>query len=96
MDDLVSYGSTGLVVLDSSSNTVIKKPRGPKFAPHIDVERRIYQRLTQNGGHKGGILSFHGDFEDRIRPEYAPGLDLKTLRLQGKARTAVELGFTNR
>ena len=77
MQDLVSYGSTGLVVLDSSSNTVIKKPLDPEYAPHIDVERRIYQRLTQKGGHRG-ILKFHGVFEDGIRLEYAAEFDLKS------------------
>lgn len=81
MDDLVSYGSIGLMVLDSSSNTVIKKPHGPEFAAHMDIERRIYERLTRNGGHRG-ILAFHGVFEDGIRLEYAPGLDLKSANIE--------------
>jgi serine/threonine protein kinase len=77
MDDLVSYGSTGLVVLDSTSDTVIKKPLDPEFASSVDIERRIYERLTEKGGHKG-ILCFRGVFEDGIRLEYAAELDLKS------------------
>ena len=76
MEDLVSHGSTGLVVLDSSSNTVIKKPLDPEYASYIDFERRIYERLTEKGDHKT-ILKFHDVFEDGIRLEYATEFDLK-------------------
>jgi len=77
IEDLVSYGSTGLVVLDSSSDTAIKKPLDPEFAPYIDIERQIYQRIKLRGCHKG-ILSFHGVVEDGIRLEYASEFDLKS------------------
>jgi serine/threonine protein kinase len=75
--DLVGYGSTGLVVLDASSKTVIKKPIDQKFDDCISIERLIYERFAQNGGHNG-VLSYHGVFEDGIRLEYAALHDLKS------------------
>ncbi|OBT70001.1 hypothetical protein VE03_00364 [Pseudogymnoascus sp. 23342-1-I1] len=59
LQDLVGYGNTGLVVLDSSSNTVIKTPIDEKCTNYLTIERLIYERLTQSGGHSG-ILSYHG------------------------------------
>lgn len=77
LQDVISYGSTGLVVLDSASNTVIKKPLDQAYTRYINVERQIYERFIQVRGHDG-ILAYHGVFEDGLRLEYAPNHDLKS------------------
>ncbi|EQL00128.1 hypothetical protein G6O67_006637 [Ophiocordyceps sinensis] len=77
LQDLISYWSTGLVVLDPASNTVVKKPLDPAYTRHADIERQIYERFIQKGGHEG-ILSYYGVFEDGIRLEYATNHDLKS------------------
>lgn len=59
-----------MVYLDSSSNTVVKYPHQVEEEPAIEVERRIYERFQQHGGHEG-LLKFHGTFESGIRLEYA-------------------------
>lgn len=93
IEDLVSHGSTGLVVLDSSSNTVIKKPLDPEFAPYIDIERQIYERIKLRGCHRG-ILSFHGVVEDGIRLEYAAEFDLKSFtNIEKKLAPRYHSGF---
>lgn len=101
LQDIISYGSTGLVVLDAASNTAIKKPLDPAFARYVDIERQIYERLMQKGSHKG-ILLYHGVFEDGIRLEYAINHDLKSFddtgqppeqRLRWVIQIAEALGF---
>ncbi|RCI11567.1 hypothetical protein L249_7254 [Ophiocordyceps polyrhachis-furcata BCC 54312] len=77
LQDLISYGSTGLVVLDAASNTAIKKPLNQAYTHYLDIERRIYERFIERGGHVG-ILSYHGVFEDGIRLECAANYDLKS------------------
>lgn len=70
IEDLLDSGITGIVYLDSASNTVIKCPHREEVQPEIDVERRIYERFQQHGGH-AGLLQYHGTFESGIRLEYA-------------------------
>jgi serine/threonine protein kinase len=80
LQDVVGWGTTGLVVLDESSQTIIKTPLD-SFAQEsirlISKERQIYERLANRGGHKG-ILSYHGPFESGIRLEYAPNHALQS------------------
>lgn len=59
-----------MVYLDSSSNTVVKFPHQVEEEPAIEVERQIYERLEQHGGHEG-LLKYYGTFESGIRLEYA-------------------------
>ncbi|KAI9846490.1 MAG: hypothetical protein M1837_003910 [Sclerophora amabilis] len=59
-----------MVYLDSSSNTVIKYPHHQEEEPAIEVERRIYERFQQHGGHEG-LLKYYGTFESGTRLEYA-------------------------
>lgn len=79
LKDLVSYGSAGLIVLDRSSNTVIKKPFDEESVPYIDLERRIYERLAQRGGHDG-ILRYHGVVENGIPSNTLPTTTSDLLR----------------
>jgi serine/threonine protein kinase len=79
LSDVVSWGTTGMVVLDKASSTAIKVPfdHGNKDCLlHIQRERDVYERLTQRGGHEG-LLAYHGVFESGIRLEYAPGHNLR-------------------
>ena len=56
--DIVAYGTSGLVFLDSS--TVIKFPHPDDYAvTNIEIERDIYERFTQQGGHDG-LLQYFG------------------------------------
>jgi len=59
-----------MVYLDLPSNTVVKYPHRKEEEPAIEVERRIYERFQQHGGHEG-LLHYHGTFESGIRLEYA-------------------------
>lgn len=77
MKDLVAYGHTGMVLLDSSTNTVIKTPHDEDRSEPMTIEQQIYERFTEHGGHKG-ILVYHGPFESGIRLEYAPNGNLRS------------------
>jgi serine/threonine protein kinase len=71
-EDLIAWGTSGLVFSDSQSNTVIKSPRsgdGWSIA-NIQIEKNIYDHFTKHGGHEG-LLRYFGPFEDGIRLEYA-------------------------
>ncbi|KAH6706197.1 hypothetical protein BKA61DRAFT_635531 [Leptodontidium sp. MPI-SDFR-AT-0119] len=70
MTSFLSSGITSMVYLDSSSDTVIKYPHQEEEEPAIEVERRIYERFQQHGGHEG-LLRYHGTFGPGIRLEYA-------------------------
>ncbi|KAL2021259.1 hypothetical protein VTK56DRAFT_7338 [Thermocarpiscus australiensis] len=79
LGDVVSWGTTGLVVLDKSSNTVIKVPfdyDSEECLLRMQREREVYERFAQRGGHEG-LLSYHGTFESGIRLEYAPNHNLR-------------------
>ncbi|KAF2006465.1 hypothetical protein P154DRAFT_217861 [Amniculicola lignicola CBS 123094] len=43
-DNILQHGISGLVLLDNTSQTVVKSPLGQGKAD-IDVERRIYERF---------------------------------------------------
>lgn len=70
MKDLIAYGNTGLVLLDRSTDTVIKASHEGERSNATAVEQKIYERFVQRGGHKG-ILIYHGTFEWGIRLEHA-------------------------
>ncbi len=70
MKDLVAYGNTGLILLDRSTNTVVKASPNGEPSDSTAVEQQIYERFVQRGGHQG-ILIYHGTFEWGIRLEYA-------------------------
>ncbi|KAK4241940.1 kinase-like domain-containing protein [Achaetomium macrosporum] len=64
LGDVVSWGTTGMVVLDKSSNTVIKVPfdhGNEECLLRMQREREVYERFAQRGGHEG-LLSYHGVF----------------------------------
>ncbi|KND86741.1 Megakaryocyte-associated tyrosine-protein kinase [Tolypocladium ophioglossoides CBS 100239] len=76
--DLVAWGSTGLIVFDSATQTVIKTPFNQENGNPIQREREIYERFTELGKHQG-ILSYHGEVEGGgIRLEYASKHDLQS------------------
>jgi hypothetical protein len=70
MKDLVAYGNTGMVLLDRSTDTVIKASPDGECSEAMARERQIYERFVQRDGHKG-IFCYHGTFEAGIRLEYA-------------------------
>jgi serine/threonine protein kinase len=76
LEDVVGWGTTGLVVLDDASKIVIKTAidGGDDL---IQRERKIYERFTERGGH-AGILRYHGTFESGIRLEYASNHHLRS------------------
>lgn len=77
LKDVVAWGTTGLVVVDEPSQTVIKTPLCEDFSELILREQEVYERFTQCGGHPG-VLRYYGTFESGIRLEYAPNGDLRS------------------
>ncbi|POR35757.1 Megakaryocyte-associated tyrosine-protein kinase, partial [Tolypocladium paradoxum] len=74
---------TGLVVLDSATQTVIKTPFNPRDCYPIQREREVYERLAERGRHQG-TLSYHGEVDGGgIRLEFASKLDLQSF-IQGQ------------
>ncbi|KAH6636079.1 kinase-like domain-containing protein [Chaetomium tenue] len=96
MKDLVACGSTGMILLDKSTDTVIKSPHDDESTDALAIEQHIYERFVQRGGHKA-ILCYHGPFESGIRLEYAPRGNIRSYLedhpADGKRRTlwAVQL-----
>ncbi|KND88538.1 Megakaryocyte-associated tyrosine-protein kinase [Tolypocladium ophioglossoides CBS 100239] len=89
--DLVAWGSTGLVVLDRATQTVIKSPFNPENGSPIAREREIYERLAERGRHQGTLL-YHGEFEGGgIRLEYASNLDLQSFVQREEVGPALRL-----
>ncbi|KAE9982211.1 hypothetical protein EG327_005920 [Venturia inaequalis] len=70
ISDIVSWGTSGMIFLDSASNTVVKSPLSELDRGLIEVEREIYERFTQHGGHEG-LLQYAGPFGTGIRLEFA-------------------------
>lgn len=92
LSDVVGWGTTGLVVLDRSSRTIIKTPfdsRNEECVRRMLRERQVYERFAERGGHKG-ILSYNGTFESGIRLEYAPNSNIRSYNQEN------EVGFTQR
>lgn len=80
LNDVVAWGTTGLVVLEESSRTVIKTrfdPQNEDCVRRLTRGLQIYERLAERGGHKE-ILHYHGTFEGGIRLEYTPHHDLRS------------------
>jgi serine/threonine protein kinase len=75
-NDVVAWGSTGIVVLDRASQTVVKAPFWDDTETLVLREREIYERLNQQGGHEG-LLRYHGAVDDGIRLEYAPNNSIR-------------------
>jgi serine/threonine protein kinase len=90
MTNYLSSGLTSMVYLDSSSNTVVKYPHQVEEEPAVDVERRIYERFHQHGGHEG-LLKFHGTFESGIQLEYASKNGLREYMQAHKTNTKQRL-----
>ncbi|AEO55225.1 hypothetical protein MYCTH_2298848 [Thermothelomyces thermophilus ATCC 42464] len=79
LGDVVGWGTTGMVVLDKFSNTVIKVPfdhNSEECLLRMQREREVYERFARRGGHQG-LLSYHGVFESGIRLEYASRHNLR-------------------
>jgi serine/threonine protein kinase len=83
LKDVVAWGTTGLVVVDKVSQTVIKTPLHEDCSDLISRERTIYERVIKQGGHKG-ILRYHGAVESGIRLEYAPNGNLRSFNNRNK------------
>ncbi len=62
LPDLLAYGNTALVLLDQSTDIVVKASGDGQASDETTVERQIYERFVQRGGHKG-MLIYHGAFE---------------------------------
>lgn len=91
LSDVVGWGTTGMVVLDKSSNTVVKVPfdhNNEECLLRMRTEREVYERFARRGGHEG-LLSYHGVFESGIRLEYASRHNLR-LHLEASDVSAVQ------
>ncbi|KAF2245247.1 kinase-like protein [Trematosphaeria pertusa] len=78
MEDCLGGGLTGMAYLDETSETfktVIKFPHEGD-EPAMDIERQIYERFQQHGGHEG-LLRYYGTFELGIRLGYTSERNLR-------------------
>jgi serine/threonine protein kinase len=75
--DIVAWCTTGLVCLDAASKTVIKTPHDDDNCHRVQVEKTIYERFDQRGGHSG-LLRYHGPYDSGIRLELAPNWNLSS------------------
>ncbi|KAF2249701.1 kinase-like protein [Trematosphaeria pertusa] len=76
-NDIVGWGTTGMVCLDKASQTVIKTAHDQDTEDRIAVEKAIYERFKQRGGHHG-LLKYYGQYDSGIRLEYAPKWNLSS------------------
>ena len=87
---VLGWGNSGLVFLDSSSLTVIKYPLTNDYARiNVEIERKIYERFTQQGGHEG-LLQYFGPFETGIRLEYASNRSILQYFQEHESNISVE------
>lgn len=75
--DIIGWGTTGLVCLDAADKTVIKTPHDDENRRRVQVEQAIYERFDQRGGHSG-LLRYHGPYDSGIRLEFAPNWNLSS------------------
>ena len=59
--NVLSYGLSSIVFLDKSTPEIIKVPRGIKERPEIEVEKKIYERLSQDSHHCGLLRYLKGE-----------------------------------
>ncbi|ORX96122.1 kinase-like domain-containing protein [Clohesyomyces aquaticus] len=74
-NDIVGWGTTGMVCLDKASQTVIKTAHDQDTEDRIAVEKAIYERFKQRGGHHG-LLKYYGQYDSGICLKYAPKWNL--------------------
>ncbi|KAF2263958.1 kinase-like protein [Lojkania enalia] len=74
--DLVGWGNFGVVCLDPSTDTVVKFPHLDEHKEHIRVERAIYKRFEDRGGHVG-LLRYFGPYESGLRLQFAKNYGLR-------------------
>ncbi|KAF2761492.1 kinase-like protein [Pseudovirgaria hyperparasitica] len=87
--NIIAWGTFGLVFLDSASNTVIKVPHSAMDEAAIEIERKIYERFTQQGGHDG-LLRYFGQFKDGLRLEFATNQGLLSYLQEHKSTISLE------
>lgn len=77
--DVIGWGTTGLVVHDQSSGTIIKVPIDPgddACMKRMRREQEVYERIRARGGHRS-VLRYEGSAGSGIRLEYAPSYNLR-------------------
>lgn len=89
LNDIVSWGNSGMVYLDESSQTIVKAPHGDENKDDIAIEQRIYQRLSEHGGHEG-LLHYYGPYESGIRLDFASVGDLRSFLEAGTMDIGIE------
>ncbi|KAK2623873.1 hypothetical protein QTJ16_006507 [Diplocarpon rosae] len=84
LKDIVAWGNSGMICLEKASQTVVKTPHGQENENEIAIERRIYERFGEHGGHEG-LLRYHGPYESGIRLDFACNGNLRSfLKKSGK------------
>jgi hypothetical protein len=77
-EDLVGWGNFGFVCLDSSTGTVVKSPHLEGEDEVIRIEKAIYERFEEHGGHMG-LLRYFGPYELGLRLEFASNYGLRNI-----------------
>lgn len=80
--NLLHYGSTGLILYDDRSGTIVKWPVDDDHSHAVKYEEGIYAIFAKVGGDPG-LLRYLGAVEGRgLRLEFARGGDLRTFLQQ--------------
>ncbi|KAH8765639.1 hypothetical protein BGZ57DRAFT_535332 [Hyaloscypha finlandica] len=66
-----------MICLDEPSRTIVKSPHGEENKDDLAIEKRIYERFSELGGHEG-LLHYHGPYELGIRLEFACNGNLRS------------------
>ncbi len=66
-----------MICLDEASQTVVKSPHEEENKYDIAIEKKIYERFSEHGGHEG-VLNYHGSYESGIRLEFACNGNLRS------------------
>lgn len=90
--DIVSWGNSGLICLDKSSNTVVKSPHDKENNDEIAIERSVYERFKEHGSHEG-LLRYYGPYDLGIRLEFACNGNLRRFLKRNTKDISIEQRF---
>ncbi|OAA56884.1 Protein kinase-like domain protein [Cordyceps fumosorosea ARSEF 2679] len=82
--DVISRGTTGLIVLDAQTQTIIRWPENDRDWQGIQHERQVYEQLDALGGHEGLLGCYGCEDTYGLRLEYTAYRDLQShIRYKG-------------
>lgn len=84
LKDIITQGNSGIICLNKALQTVVKSPHKQENEDNIAIEKRIYERFSEHGGHEG-LLYYYRPYKLRIRLDFAYNSNLRSfLKKPGK------------